>query len=300
MTYVNNPTALEVTFPSGDGACAGWLTAPSTSPPWPAVVLAHGLGATRAMALPRYERAFAGAGFAVLSFDYRHLGASPGEPRQLISVARQIEDVTAAVAFVRSHPEIDERRVALWGTSFGAAHVLTIAARDHAIAAAVVQCPIVDGFDASRRIGVRHGLSLTGPIMWDVALRAMHRSRSTIGIVGQPGDRALVTTPGAASGWRSIMPDGYEFDNRLLPSVALELLRYRPARAARSITCPLLVTVSSRETLMDPAIAEHVAVTAPRGEVFHVDADHFDVYHPPLIDEIQARHVAFLRHHLAS
>ncbi len=36
-----------------------------------------------------------------IAFDYRHFGASGGEPRQLVSVAHQLEDYAAAVAFAR-------------------------------------------------------------------------------------------------------------------------------------------------------------------------------------------------------
>jgi pimeloyl-ACP methyl ester carboxylesterase len=252
------------------------------------------------MALPIYERAFAAVGIAVLSFDYRHLGASPGEPRQLISVRRQVQDLTSAVAYLRTHAQIDSCRVGLWGTSFGAAHVLTVAAADRRIAAAVVQCPIIDGLDAARRLGARHAISLTAPIVHDLMCRVTRRTRPTIGIVGRAGDRALVTVPGAADGWESLMPDGYRFENRVTPSVALEMARYRPARATANIACPLLVVVSQRESLMDPAIAERAAEAAPRGEDHFVDADHFGVYHPPLLEGLLEKETAFLHTHLVA
>jgi fermentation-respiration switch protein FrsA (DUF1100 family) len=233
MTYVNHEFKTEVvSFPSGDGTCAAWLTLPSPTGEHPVVVLAHGLGATREMALPTYEQAFAAAGLAVLSFDYRSLGASPGTPRQLITVRRQLQDLVAAVTYARSRSEIDGGRVGIWGTSFGAAHALTVAARDPLIAATVLQCPIIDGLDAARRLGMRHALSLTPAIIHDGVSRITRRPRPTIGIVGRRGDRALVTSPGAAAGWESVMPVGYHFDNRVNPSIALVMLRYRPVKSA--------------------------------------------------------------------
>ena len=285
-------------FPSGDGSCAGWWTTPPGPAPWPAVVLVHGLGATRDMALPRYEQAFSAAGIAVLSFDYRHLGASPGQPRQLISIPRQLDDVAAALSYVRARNDVAASRVGLWGTSFGAAHVLTTGARDHELAAAVVQCPVIDGFDAARTLGLASAVSLSFPILRDLVSRLLRATRPTIGIVGDPGERALVTVPGAAQGWKSLMPVGYEFDNRLMPSLALQLLRYRPARKASNIACPLLVVVSERETLTSPQIATRAAESAPSGRALLVDADHFEVYHPPLVDRLIAEQVEFLRTHL--
>ncbi|MEX1175408.1 MAG: hypothetical protein WEB51_07560 [Mycobacterium sp.] len=48
----------------------------------PCVVMAHGFSATRDDGLPAYAEAFRDAGFAVILFDYRHFGASTGQPRQ--------------------------------------------------------------------------------------------------------------------------------------------------------------------------------------------------------------------------
>jgi len=69
-----------LTFPSGGERCAAWLTLPQAAAPHPVVLLIHGGGATHAMMLDQYERWFSAAGFAVLAFDFRHLGESDGEP----------------------------------------------------------------------------------------------------------------------------------------------------------------------------------------------------------------------------
>src|SRR5215510_8690764 len=65
----------------------------------PVVVLVHGGGAVHDMKLPEYEAAFGRAGLAVLAFDYRHFGDSDGEPRQLLSIRRQLDDTEAAIRF---------------------------------------------------------------------------------------------------------------------------------------------------------------------------------------------------------
>jgi len=299
MSYVNPPSAAEqLTFASEGTPCAAWWTSPTTPAPWPALVLVHGLGATHEMALPYYERAFSAAGIAVLSFDYRHLGESGGVPRNLITVRGQLADVAAALAYVRSRPDVDCARVGLWGTSFGAAHVFSTAARDCDLAAAVVQCPIIDGLSAARALGLRAGLGLTGPVARDLLARLLRRPRPTMPIVGQPGQKAFVTVPGAEEGWRSLMPESYTFGNAMMASLALTLPRYRPARLARQIACPLLVTVSQRETLMDPAVAVRAAADAPNGQALLADADHFEVYHSPLVEHLVAEQIAFLRTHL--
>jgi hypothetical protein len=85
----------ELTFPSGDGRCAAWLyqASPNTRQPGesaPCIVLAHGFGGVREARLGAFAERFAEAGIAALVFDYRHFGASSGEPRQLLDIHRQL------------------------------------------------------------------------------------------------------------------------------------------------------------------------------------------------------------------
>lgn len=206
---------IKTTFTSHGTRCTAWLTRPPTPGPHPAVVLAHGLGANHTMSLSRYEQHFAGAGVATLAFDYRHLGASDGTPRQRLNLRRHRQDVVSALGFVGQLPEIDAGRVALWGTSLGAMHVLRVAADRRDVAAVVVQCPIVDGLAALRRVGLGATLRV-GPAMAEDAVRAATgRGRRYIPIVGQPGSLAAVTVAGAEDGWNSTVDDGGSFDNRI-------------------------------------------------------------------------------------
>lgn len=290
---------MRLSFRSGGGqSCAAWLTLPEGEGPHPVVVLVHGGGATHAMMLDQYEQRFSAAGFAVLAFDFRHLGESDGEPRQLMSLKRYFEDIDAALAFVRTRPELDANRIALWGTSFGASHVVATAARRADIAAAVVQCPILRGRSPALSAGLLHLVRLTGPIVSDLVRGALGLPRRYVPIVGRSGERAFVNLPGAYEGWHSVVPKGYAFDARVQAAAGLTLLFYDAASRARQVRCPLLVCVSDRENLMDPAIAVKVANEAPRGVARHYDTDHFQVYHPPFVDRIVADQIAFLTEHL--
>src|SRR3954462_13228881 len=152
----------DLTFPSGEDTCAAWLYRPdAVAGPAPCVVMAHGFTATRGDGLPAYAERFAAAGLAVVLFDYRHFGRSTGEPRQLLDIGRQLDDYRAAVAFARSLPGVDAGRIALWGTSFSGGHVLTLAAEDHGIAAAVAQVPFADGVATVGAASPRNALLAT-------------------------------------------------------------------------------------------------------------------------------------------
>ena len=266
--------------------------------PHPAVVLAHGLGATHDMMLTQYEQHFAAAGIATLAFDYRNTGASDGQPRQHISTREQRHDVVAALEHLRSRPEVDGGRIGLWGTSLGGMNVVRVAAARDDVAVAVVQCPIVHGPGAARRLGVFSALRLTPAIAEDLLRVAVRRGRRYVPIVGSPGSLAMVTAAGAESGWQSTIPPDGQFDNRIAAADAVAMVTTSATRHARHVDAPLLVCVCDRENLMDPAYAALVARRAPRGVARHYDSDHFAIYHPPLVARVLADQTAFLQEHL--
>src|SRR6516162_6357646 len=97
----------DVTFNSQGSHCAAWLYRPASTGPYPCVILAGGFGAIREMHLPAYAERFVQAGMAALVFDYRHFGASPGEPRQRLDIKQQLADWTAAISYARTLDDID-------------------------------------------------------------------------------------------------------------------------------------------------------------------------------------------------
>ena len=251
-----------LSFRSGDEECAAWLTLPDGEGPHPVVLLVHGGGATHAMILDQYEQRFTVAGFAVLAFDFRHLGESGGEPRQLMSLKRYFEDIDAALAFIRTRPELDANRIALWGTSFGASHVVATAARRADIAAAVVQCPVLTGRAPALSAGFLHLLRLTGPIVSDLMRGALGLPRRYVPIVGRPGERAFVNLPGAYEGWYSVVPKGYAFDPRV-QAAAEQALKLAPANPNVQDTLGWIL-VQTNQTARGLDLLRRAAAAAPK------------------------------------
>jgi len=287
-----------VDFRTRGTRCSAWLTLPLGPGPHAAVVLVHGLGATHDMMLEQYEQHFAAAGIATLAFDYRNTGESEGQPRQHISTREQCDDVIAALALLAGHPAIDAARIGLWGTSLGGMNVIRVAAERDDVAVAVVQCPIVHGPGAARRLGLLASLRLAPAITDDLLRVVTRRGRRYVPIVGPPGGFAMVTVEGAETGWNSTVPPGGRFDNRIAAADAVAMVTTSALRHARDVTAPLLVCVCDRENLMDPRFAELVARRAPRGVARHYDSDHFAIYHPPLVSGVLADQTAFLQEHL--
>ena len=135
---------FDVEFPAHDGVTLrGWLFRPdgAGATPGPAVVMAHGFSATRAMALDRYAEVFADGGLTVLAYDHRGLGTSDGEPRQVIDPWAQCRDYRAAVTWLGADAGVDDARIGIWGSSFAGGEVLVVGAVDRRVRAVVANVP---------------------------------------------------------------------------------------------------------------------------------------------------------------
>ena len=166
---------------------------------WPAVLLTHGWGGTRQHLNERYAPVFAGAGFVVLTFDYRGwadshsrlviVGELPqpdagGEVtvraraiREVVDPKDQIRDITSALDFLSGEPGVDRNRIGIWGTSYSGGHVIHVGARDDRVAAIVSQVGYqgVGGWNPETRRQARQ--------------RAIDRARGTIDPIPQAVDR---------------------------------------------------------------------------------------------------------------
>ena len=283
MTGPAGAARRDVTFHSSGKLCAGWLYAPAGG--WgernACIIMAHGLGGTRDAGLEPYARRFAAAGYAVLLFDYRHFGASEGQPRQLVSVRRQLEDWAAAVAFMRSMGEIDHERIGLWGSSFSGGHVLVTAARDGKIAAVSAQGPMMDGFAAVWNIvsyaGIGRALALTWAGLRDQAAALFGRPPVYVPLIAPPGQFAVMSSHDADSGYRAITPPGWR--NSMAARLALTLALYRPRAYASRVKCPMLILACKTDSVAPASAALAAArLAGPKAELIEYDFGHFDIY----------------------
>ena len=183
-------TRADITFTSGGLRCAAWLYLPEdAAEPGACVVMAHGFGGTRADAIPAFAERFVGAGLAALVFDYRHFGDSEGEPRQLLDIGLQLEDWTAAIACARTRPEVDETRIALWGSSFSGGHVVPTAVRDGHVQAVISQGPFADGLKQMGSFPFSMNLKMTVHGLRDQIRAVLGRAPHYVPVVGPPGGR---------------------------------------------------------------------------------------------------------------
>ena len=290
----------DVTFQSSGTRCAAWLYRPAESGggPTPCVVLALGFSGVRDQRLDAYAERFAQAGLAALVFDYRYFGDSDGEPRQLLDIRRQLEDWRAAIAYARALEGVDPARIAIWGSSFSGGHVMTLAARDPELAAAVSQVAFADGLITLPSLGIGRALWLTREGLRDQVAALRARPPHMIAAVGPPGSKSMMNTPNAEPGIEAITPPGSTWRNEVAARIALHIGSYRPARQAGKIRCPILFCVADNDDLTAPGPVLKAASKAPRAEVKRYPIGHFDIYVGEAFERAVSDQKDFLKRHL--
>jgi pimeloyl-ACP methyl ester carboxylesterase len=270
----------DLTFVSDGQRCSAWhFAALDADSDRPVVVMAHGFGGTKDSGLQPFAERFSAAGLDVVAFDYRGFGASEGEPRQSISVDRQLADYLAAISAAQQLSGVDPHKVVLWGSSFSGGHVLRAAARNADVAAVIAMTPLTNGFAASRAAVAQRDVA--SALRW--TLKGV-RSRVSVAVGGDPTMMPLAAKPGqpgalaldgAYESYLSIA--GPTWRNEVDAAVGMELVRVRAAAAAKSLKCPVLVQIADFDRFVPADSVAKTAVRA-RAQVHHYACDHFDVW----------------------
>ncbi|WP_067822892.1 alpha/beta hydrolase [Nocardia inohanensis] len=286
---------VEVGFSSGSEQCAGWLYLPDgPARPRPLVVMGHGLGADREMGLDRYARRFANAGMAALVFDYRHFGASTGEPRQLINIGRQREDWHAAIAYARTIRGIDATRIALWGSSFGGGHVLSVAPDDHYLAAVVAQCPFTSGWSSAMAKGpislTKTGtIALTDRVFGSLFGRPIHAR-----LAGKKHSAALMSAADVPAGFGRLAEESTQYRPKVPARIGLSALFDSPARRVKDIKAPVFYAVCDQDSVAPAGPTLKAAERTKHATVRRYPIGHFDIYFDDWFEKAVHDQIEFL------
>jgi alpha-beta hydrolase superfamily lysophospholipase len=281
---------LDLTFPSGDGECAAWWYEPGGDERSGCVVMGHGFTATRHEGLDLYAREFAAAGLAVLVFDYRHFGDSPGEPRQRMRVRRELEDWRSALAFARGRPEVDPGRLAAWGYSLGGGLVAETAARGEHLAAALLSFPFLDGTSRSRGLPLRERVWVIGPALLDLLGRPTY-----VPVTGPPGSQSVFNRPSEQEGLSRVARQESPFRNEVSAGCLVSIGFFKPLGKAAKVRLPTWVGVGQRDISVDGSDTERFAELAPDAELHRYPFDHFEPLLPDGARRVAADQIDFLR-----
>jgi hypothetical protein len=260
---------------------------------FPAIVLCHGWGGTKASLVRAIAPRFASEGYVVLAFDYRGWGDSDSRLvmrgkmpeadedgyvtvkaqaiREVVDPVDHQMDIDNAISFVEGESIVDTDRIGIWGSSFGGGHVVWRAAHDSRVACVVAQ------------VGSMNGTALNTLSTALIEVRTQ-RARGEI----DPVPQGIVALGGELRG------------APLWERVTL----YSPGYYAGQVTVP---------TFFLDADGEHYFDIAKNSEAVHnilrkngipteyrvlKDTKHYDVYRGDTLDEVMKLEIAWFDKHL--
>jgi len=244
--------------------------------------MAHGFAGSRWHGLPRFAEAFAAAGFVVLLHDHRTFGLSGGEPRQDVDPWRQIEDWRRALSYLEAQPQVDARRIGIWGTSYAGGHVLVLGATDDRVACVVSQVPTISGYQQGlRRVTPDAVAALETAFSEDERAQARGKPPRVQAIVSaDPATPAAYRGEDAIAFYLQPVSDEAHWENTVTMRSSRWARMYEPgAWVPRIGPKPLLMVVGTHDflTLTDLALEAYERAHEPK-KLLMIPGGHFDPY----------------------
>lgn len=165
----------EVTFPSGKLALHGFLWSPAGPGPFPAIIWNHGSEKTPG-SQPNLGRFYTSHSYVFFAPHRRGQGRSPGPYIQdLVAQAppfergrrmmelqeEEVQDVIAALIYLKAQPFVDPTRIAISGCSYGGIQTLLAGERDLGVKALVPFAPGAMSWEGSPAVadGLTHAIA---------------------------------------------------------------------------------------------------------------------------------------------
>jgi len=280
LAYPANPE--KVRFRSGDSFVIGDLYTPAgvhTVQKFPAVIVGGSLSSVKEMMAAAYARELAGRGIIALAIDYRHYGESGGEPRQYEDPDEKVEDLSAAITYLQSRPDV--ARVGLLGVCTSGGNVLCAAAKDRRVGAVATVAahlpepailgtvPVYGGAVAVERHradgrAARERYEHTGE---NTLIKCYHNTDSTAAHVGDFDYYLDPRRGGGIPQWQNAFAVmGWE-----------KWLNFDPVSQAPNVTAPTLMVHSDGCALPDQARKVFGLLRGPK-TLHWTKGDHFSFY----------------------
>ncbi|MBC7778605.1 MAG: alpha/beta fold hydrolase [Proteobacteria bacterium] len=294
----------EVAFYSDRLRIAGYLHTPEDwhagDAPRPGILMLSGYGGNPHFDCIHLMRRLCADGWFVFTFDYRGFGNSEGE-RGRHRPLEQAQDAFDALSWMQTEPGIDPQRLGVFGTSFGAAHGIWVAAHDERVKCLVASAAVTHGERWLRL--------LRRPWEWlDFHERvfddARRRVRSGEPTIVQRGD-IMLRDPDALRQRAAQAPSGAALPPEDIDLESAEAcMRYRPEWVVDRIAPrPVLMLCAERDALVPPEeqLACFERCGEPRRLVRLPGAGHYDTYefrNPAVSDIVHQETAAWFTRYL--
>lgn len=269
----------QVWFFNRGSRLAGTLLLPDEGVvPHPGIVQGPGwLGLRDAKLYEPYHEALTKGGFAVMTLDYRGFGDSEGDATYFDPMD-QVDDIRAALTYLGARPEVDERRLGLFGSGgTGGGNAVMAAGLDVRVKATVSQVPVADGEEWLRRMRREYE--------WIDFRERVREAGRTYVATGEPelvSPREDIMVPSPERKQTAVKKD---VDGRVPSEVALHaaenVFRYRPIDVVGAIAPRALMLISVQNDAVTPEDHAQVlydAADAPKRLVIQTGTTHYTAY----------------------
>jgi uncharacterized protein len=243
---------------------------------WPAIILCHGFAGIREAFLPEYATEFARNGFAALIFDYRGFGDSEGARGRLIP-DEQITDIRNAITYLQTLDEIDVNNISLWGTSFGGANAICVAAMDKRVKSLVVQLAFGNG----ERV-IKGNLSPEEQKKLDTVLqRAWEKYVTKNKSLGLSPDQLLKDQE--SKDFYAKVETKYPKLDVKIPFISLKyIMEHKPENHISNVKVPVLIIAAEKDTPCPVEESKILYEKANNPKKLHIlkNTKHYEVYDP--------------------
>ena len=260
------------------------------------IVLCHGYTGVRSIYLPDNARVLAEAGYVVMSFDYKGWGDSEG-PKSRLAPYSRVADVQAALTFLSAQPEVDAARLGIYGTSYGGATVVFVAAVDLRVRCVVAVVGVGNGarwMRSVRRPDEYHDL---------LTRAAADRDKRVLTGVSDLADRNEVLLPDRQSAelGAAARRDNPAAVTQLPLEFVDDTLGFNPEWIVDRIAPrPVLFITTDDDRLVPPQESEAMFARAgePKKLVVLKGVGHYEVYGGEAFRQVMDETVAWYKTHL--
>ncbi len=280
----------DLTIKLNDVDLAAWLYLPEGTGNFPVVVMSHGLAAVKEMSLDKTAEAFCRAGLACLVYDNRNCGGSTGEPRFEYDPWHQIDDMRNVITFAETVPQLDAKRIGLWGTSWSGGHVLVVAASDRRVKCVVSQVPTISGH--------RNTIRTIPADKFPDFLEELYAERRAILAGAAPTYVRLAAEGSESDLWSREAGKGTPYSNKMTLLTRELRMTYEPGVYLPRIgPTPLMMILAKRDLRcpVDDQLAAYNTAVEPK-KLLLLDCGHYDPYMSALPEASSAARDWFVEH----
>lgn len=263
----------------------------------PGIVMCQGMaGVKEYFRFPQLGRRLAQLGYVALTWDYRGVGESEGEPGRLFPHEHS-EDIRNALTFMQTLSSVDPDRLGLIGWSFGAGMIPYVAAIDSRVKCSVAIAGWADGHRWMRNIRRQWE--------WLELLDRINEDRQNRVITGKSEllkeGEILVGDPGAQLARERILsriPYMSDYNGtRWSLATAEKLIEFHPIDFVHLISPrPIMYVVAEKDATCpaDHVLEMYERTKEPKKIWVIPDIPHYAVYDEPLSSQIFEATVQYL------